>query len=501
MDITGRQIAKGAAWMVLFKFIERGLGLISTIILARLLVPHDFGLVAMAMSMIAILELMGAFSFDVALIQNPNAGRDQFDTAWTFNLLFAMVSALLLIILAFPAAHFYAEPRLEEVMYWLALSMAIQGFENIGIIAFRKDMRFDKEFKFLFGKKIAGFAVTVPLAFILHNYWALVIGTLSSRAAGTLLSYVVHEYRPRFSLAARSALFHFSKWLLLNNIAVFLRYRSTDLIVGRFGGPHALGLFSVAYEISNLPTTELVAPINRAVFPGYAKMSHDIAVLRQGYINVAAMIALLSLPAAFGIAVIAPLLVPVFLGDKWLEAIPLIQILAVFGAVVALQNNNGPALLALGKPHIMTGLAIASGLLFLPTLIVLTIQYGVMGAAWANIIIVLVMLPISYAFMFRALEMRASHLLREIWRPIVATAAMTSVVQWYVETTAATTNLGMQIAHLLVAIVIGFVVYSVALLVLWYMSGRPTGAEQHVLDYLRRYLHRRGLLKSPEHAQ
>lgn len=491
MKITGRQIAKGAAWMVLFKFTERGLGLISTIILARLLVPQDFGVVAMAMSVIAVLELMGAFSFDLALIQNAKAGRDHYDTAWTFNLLFALISALLLVLLALPMADFYVEPRLEFVMYWLALGMAIQGFENIGVVAFRKDMRFDKEFKFLFGKKIISFAVTVPLAFILHNYWALVIGTLTGRVAGTVLSFIVHEYRPRFSLAARSELFHFSKWMLFNNLAQFLRYRSADFIVGRFGGPHGLGLFSVAYEISNLPTTELVAPINRAVFPGYANMSHDIPALREGYLSVAAVIALLSLPAAFGIAVIAPLLVPVFLGDKWLEAIPLIQVLAVFGAMVAIQNNNGPALLALGKPQVMTGLAILSGVLFLPTLILLTMWYGVMGAAWANLIIALVMIPIGYAFIFRALDMTTMHIVREIWRPIAATAIMTASVQWYVAQIASANTLGMQITHLLVSIVIGFITYLLSSLALWQISGRPLGAEQHVLDYLQRFLERR----------
>jgi lipopolysaccharide exporter len=486
MKITGRQIAKGAAWMVLFKFMERGLGLISTIILARLLVPLDFGVVAMAMSVIAVLELMGAFSFDVALIQNSSAGRDHYDTAWTFNVLFALASALLLLVLALPMANFYTEPRLESVMYWLALGMAVQGFENIGVVAFRKDMRFDKEFKFLFGKKITSFAVTVPLAFILHDYWALVIGTLTGRAAGTVLSFVVHEYRPRFSLAARSELFHFSKWMLFNNIAAFLRFRSTDFIVGRFGGPHALGLFSVAYEISNLPTTELASPINRAVFPGYAKMSNDIPALRQSYLSTAAIITLLSLPAAFGIAAIAPLLVPVFLGANWLDAIPLIQILAVFGALAAIQNNNGPALLALGKPHVVTGLGILSGVLFLPTLIVLTMWYGVMGAAWANLIITFVMIPTGYTYIFRALDLRTYHIIREIWRPIVATAVMATIVHWYVTEIASGTGLSMQIMHLLAAMLIGFITYLVATLALWQISGRPLGAEQHILDYLRR---------------
>ena len=491
MTITGRQIAKGAGWMVLFKFTERGLGLISTLILARLLVPHDFGVVAMAMSVIAVLELMGAFSFDLALIQNANAGRDQYDTAWTFNLLFALVSALLLVVLALPMAHFYSEPRLESVMYWLALGMAVQGFENVGVVAFRKDMRFDKEFKYLFGKKIASFAVTVPLAFMLQSYWALVIGTIVGRAAGTILSYVAHEYRPRFSLAARSELFHFSKWMLLNNMAAFFRNRSADFIVGRFGGPHALGLFSLAYEISNLPTTELVAPINRAVFPGYAKMSHDVAALRKGYLDVAAIVALLSLPAAFGIAAIAPLLVPVFLGANWLETIPVIQVLAVYGALVAIQNNNGPALLALGKPQVVTGLAALSGILLIPALIFMTQRHGVIGAAWASFGVALVMIPVNYVFIFRALGLRTSQVLREIWRPILSTSVMTAGVQWFVAGLADTSHLGVQVAHLLCAIAIGVAIYPVVSWVLWQLSGRPPGAEQHALDYLLRVLQRR----------
>ncbi len=495
MTVTGRQIAKGAAWMVLFKFTERGLGLISTIFLARLLVPADFGVVAMAMTVIAVLELMGAFSFDLALIQNTNAGRDHYDTAWTFNLLFAAVSALLMIALALPMTNFFNEPRLESVMYWLALGMAIQGFENIGVVAFRKDMRFDKEFKFLMGKKLAGFIVTVPLALILQSYWALVIGTIVGRTAGTLLSYVVQEYRPRFTLVARAQLFHFSKWILLNNIAVFLRHRSADIIVGGYAGPHALGLFSTAYEISNLPTTELSAPINRALFPGYAKMGQDVATVRQNYLRVTGLIALVALPAALGIATIAPLLVPVLLGSNWLEAVPLVQILAVFGALTVIQNNNGAVLLALGKPQIVTGLAAFSGVLFLPMLVLLTMRYGAAGAAWANIFAAIAIIPINYIYINRVLNLQIFHILCEIWRSIFAAVIMAIIVDTFVAGLAVSSNIGTQIAYLLVAILVGILVYPLAVLALWQLSARPHGAEQLALDFLRRRLQNRSILK------
>jgi O-antigen/teichoic acid export membrane protein len=134
----GRKMAKGAAWMVGFKLLERSIGLISTIILARLLIPEDFGLIAMANAVIAVAELLQAFSFDVALIQNQQATREDYDTAWTLNILLAASCAVLLAAAAYPLSVFYGDPRVESVIYWLALGMLTQGFENIGIIAFRK---------------------------------------------------------------------------------------------------------------------------------------------------------------------------------------------------------------------------------------------------------------------------------------------------------------------------------------------------------------------------
>ena len=111
MQGLGRKMAKGAAWMVAFKFIERTLGLVSTMILARLLILEDFGVVAMAMSVVALLEMISMFSFDVALIQDQDAGRPQFDTAWTFNVLVKGATAFAVLGLAYPASAFYGEPR------------------------------------------------------------------------------------------------------------------------------------------------------------------------------------------------------------------------------------------------------------------------------------------------------------------------------------------------------------------------------------------------------
>ena len=484
----GRKIAKGAAWMVLFKVTERGLGLISTIILARLLVPSDFGLIAMAMAVIAVLDLLGAFSFDMALIQNLSAERRHYDTVWTFNILFAVFCAALLVLIAEPMASFYAEPRLTSVMYWLALGTFVQGFENIGVVAFRKQMTFDKEFKFLFGKKIASVLVTVPLAFALNSYWALVVGILTGRFAGVLLSYMTQSYRPRFSLAGFQELFHFSKWMLLNNLLNFLRFRSANFIVGKLSGPHSLGLFTVAYEIANLPTTELCAPINRAVFPGFANISNDADAFRQSFISIAGVIALLSLPAAFGIGITSDILVPVMLGQDWSETVPLIQILAVNGALLAIQNNNGLAILALGKPGLLTYLGALSATILLPAIIVLTMYYGALGTALAFLGATILTLPLNYHYVLKLLDLRASQLLAELWRPIVSVVLMSIAVKFYMIAIATPQTISLQILHLLSAVTIGAVIYTAAIYLLWRTSGYPQGAEHHILTYLKQRL-------------
>ena len=124
-------IAKGAAWMVLFRLLDRMIGIVSTVILARLLIPADFGLVAMAMSIIALIELATAFSFEIALIQKQDPQREHFDTAWTLNILIAVAGALLTAAVAYPAASFYGDPRLGPVMFAIGGAWLISGFENI----------------------------------------------------------------------------------------------------------------------------------------------------------------------------------------------------------------------------------------------------------------------------------------------------------------------------------------------------------------------------------
>ncbi len=491
MQETMKKMASGAMWMVLFKFVERGLGLISTLILVRLLTPNDFGVVAMAMSFVALLELLSAFGFDIALIRKRDADRSHYDTAWTFNVLLGAAIAICMLLLADQLARFYREPQLSTIVSVLAIGAFVQGFENIGTVAFRKELDFAREFRFQVGKKIASFLTTIPLALAVGNYWALIAGIVAGRCASVALSYWVHPYRPRWSLAGRADLLHFSKWLLVNNVLSFFRERISDILIGRAAGARTLGLYNVSYEVANLPTTELVMPINRAVYPSYANLSDNSDSLRHGFGAVIGVIALFAVPAGVGIAAVAEALTPVMLGPQWSDAADLIEVLALFGVTMALQTNSYSVYLAIGKPHLQAIVSTAFLAVLAPSMWFLTQAMGARGAGIACLAAGLVSLPVNYWIVLRQLRLSFGQLARQLWRPLVAALSMFGALHFLTNAFARPAESLLGLAQLLGYVGAGAVIYVSAIAALWFLSGRPAGAEDAVVRRAAQWLQAR----------
>lgn len=476
MSRINQRLAHGIAWMVAARLTDRLIGVISTLILARLLVPADFGLIAMATALGGILELVGAFSFDMALIQHRKAERAHYDTVWTFGVIFGCGCALILTVLALPAANFYHEPRLRAVIHVLSLSYLINAFGNVGVVAFRKELEFSKEFQFILVRRVTTFAITIGLAWWLHSYWALLAGMTAGRAVNLVMSYRMHPYRPRLCLEAASELFHFSKWLLINNALFFMMHGGATFLIGRIFGAAELGVYTVSYEVSNLPSTELVAPINRAAFPAFSKMN-ETSQLAQAYLGLLGMIALLIMPVGIGIAAVAEPLVMTALGAKWVTAIPLIQLLALHGTLSALQGNNGTVWLAMGRPRATTWAALLFvGTLF-PSLYFCLQRYGITGAGYAYLIANAVSLPYGTLVSRRLLGLRWRALGATLWRPVTAAGLMFCTVA-ATEQALADAALPLRLAS---GVAAGAAVYICATLAMWWLAGRPDGAEKYVL--------------------
>lgn len=475
--MTSFSIAKSASWMVAFRLIERSLGLVSTLILARLLVPADFGLVAMAMSVVAFIELASAFSLDVPLIQRPHPTPDHFNTAWTLNVLFAVGCATLIALLAQPAAAFYADERLGPVLLVLAAGWLVQGFENIGIVNFRRNMDFAKETRFLLAKRLTGFCVTLASAFAFRSYWALIAGVVAGRSMGMVLSYVMDPYRPRFSLAARADLLSVSGWLFLNNLLYFGTTRISHFIIGRIAGAQSLGLYTLGSELAYLPQTELVAPINRALFPGFSRMADSMTELRRGFLAVNSVIAMLVFPAAIGLATIADTLVPVLLGPNWTGVAPVMEILAVAGALAALSSNTYSAYLALGRARMVTWILGLEVLVLVAGMLLLARPYGLIGVASAELFAVVTGVTCSFFLLIRTLRISAREFAANLVRPAIAAACMGMVVAGLGDRLRQLHGGDPGVLDVLALVASGGLTYLVLVAALWWLSGRPQGAE------------------------
>jgi O-antigen/teichoic acid export membrane protein len=480
-----KQIAAGAVWMILLRFSVKGIGIISTIILAHLLAPEDFGLIALASSIYAMVELIRAFGFDIALIQNQQATKEHYNTAWTMNILFAIVASTIILLSSHYISTYYHEPRLVNILYIIAFIILIDGFNNIGTVEFRKQLNFTQEFKYQVLTKLSGFCVTIPLAWLWHNYWALLIGMCANALTSLMLSYLLQSYRPQISLQASKDLFKFCSWLVFNNAFRFVNNHSQRFILAKITTPHELGIYTVSNEIGMLTSTEIIAPINRAAYPGYAKLAEQKQQLKITYLKTLSHITLLAIPCALGIVAIAPVIVPVMLGEKWLDAIPLIQLMAIASALDALQTNSQYIYLALAKQKITSKLLILNSVIFLPFLFYLTIQHGAIGTANAILITSIIMTPINFFKIGQLLSIKIIDFIKIIYRPLLSSIGMLIIIRGFITSSELHEN---TILSLIVILLIGVITFHLLLIITWYLSGQPKSVERDLFRAIQNQL-------------
>jgi O-antigen/teichoic acid export membrane protein len=489
----GRRMAKGAVWTVLMRVTLRSIGVISTIVLARLLVPADFGLVVLASMLIGLVELASEFEFATYLIRTQGIDRSYYDTAWTLSALRGGLIAVVLVACSSAAADFFAEPRLQNVLYVLSLASLISGLANIGTVDFQKSLNFDRDFRLTVQTKLVSFVITVLLAVLLRNYWALVVGMLSSRCAALLFGYTMHPFRPRISFVRTGAILRFSKWVIANNLLYYAQRQGYAFVIGKMLNSAAVGLYSVGREISAIATSELVVPIGRALLPGLSALENDPAAVRRTFLDGLAVIVMLALPLGVGIALTADPLVRVAMGPNWVGAVPVVQILAVVGVVRVFTANSDPQLLALNLPHLTTVLACFGAVVGIVSMLWAASIWGLVGAAWATSATAILQMFLNYAIIWRVTGISPAAVGAVIWRTVAACLVMSGAVLTLLDVwPRAGTTLSL-LLELCCACVLGAFAYVVALLLLWRVCGMPPGAEKHALQIVSALAKRVGL--------
>jgi lipopolysaccharide exporter len=478
---TYNRIFVGSSWLIAVQGVERLISLVSIAILARLLTPTDFGVVAVAMTVVAAVELTSAFGFDWALVRHRDLSAEHLNSAWTLRVLFGVASFAALGLLGPFAAEFYRLPPLRWVLLVLGLSSFLGSLENIGTVFFRREFTFHNEFLLRVTTKLSGFVVSISMAFAFRSYWALVAGTLAFRASGTAMSYMLHPYRPWLSLARVRELFAFSSWILLGKLVDYCTEKFSNMYVGRVFGAHATGLLAVSGELAGVPVSAIAAPINRVAYSKYAEDVRANRSLASSYLEIASIIWTISLPLCAGLIGVVGEAVRLVLGPRWEGAdtvVSLFSVATIFGVMTA---NTHYVYWALGYSKVVATLSAVSALLVVPSTIVCSHYWGFRGAALAWAITSAALTPLNFTMLKRYAGIAFLDLWSRVWRVTFGAATMLvvllTVLSPAIPDTAAAAAL-----LLLVKVVAGAAVYVGCVAGLWLACGRPEGPESRMLQ-------------------
>ncbi|WP_119422418.1 lipopolysaccharide biosynthesis protein [Desertibaculum subflavum] len=468
-----RQLASGSAWMLAMRWSIKAIGLVSTLVLARLLTPDDFGLVAKAMVLVALLEALTDTGQRVALIRMEAPSREHYDTAWTIQIILGAIAGAVIFFGAPFAARYFGDADVVLVAQMVALRPVIAGFENIGTVDFRRNLDFRREFRFGVITKVSGFVATMALAFTLRNYWALIGGMVATSLAIVATSYWMHPFRPRPSLAKTRDLWSFSTWMLLNSFIYYVQEKVDQIIIAGAANPTVMGFYFIGAELGRLPTSEIVGPMVRAFYPVYARAARDAEKLKTIYLRVLSIVAMAMIPASVGLALVAADLIAVMLGQQWLEAAPYMTFIALAAGVSTVSGTVLPVLMAIGQPRRLTVQSMFRLGLMTPMLLVGQHLDGVQGVTKAMLVAELVLAPTFFHHLMRPLGLSLADLAGPCWRPLLAAAAMAGAVLYL----PAVIELQQPVLRLIVHVGFGAAVFCSVCGVLWVIAGRPEGAE------------------------
>ncbi len=396
-DTTNLPLAKrvrsGVSWSVSSSLIGELIRFVRSVVLARLLVPEDFGLFGMALTIVAAMTALTTLGLDRTIVVNRFGTRDELkahlDTVWSVELIRSLVIALLVSASAFPMSRFYGQAQLHVIIPVLGLISLVQGFQNIGLALLRKEISFARIFWYELATNVTGITLTVALAVVMRNVWALVIGLLLTAALGTVLSYVFHPYRPRLALeklALRRAL-SLGKFTLVIAVASYVINMADNVMGGRLLGTGALGNYSLAFNIASAPISVVVFSLGTVLFPAYAEITdQNPKRLELAFTKVFSISLMIMLTIAVPLFLLAGEIVQLLFGGRWTTAGTVLPILALAIPLRGLSLIISTVFWGLNRPKEVAVGRTLEAVVFLAVLYPLITTFGLRGVGWAGVI-------------------------------------------------------------------------------------------------------------------
>ncbi len=369
----------------------RGVQFVIGIILARLLLPEQFGLIGMLMIFIAVAQTFLDSGFGAALIQKQNITDKHANSIFYFNILVSMIIAGCLCGLAPWVAAFYKQPILTTLLRLMSISLVLNAFGLVQNILLRKSLNFKTETKVSLISSVLSGIIGIGMAYQGYGVWSLAVQQIASALFRATLLWVFSDWRPLylFSLQSLREMFGFGSKILCTGLLNTIFDNMYLIVIGKLFSPAVLGYYTRADNLQQLPSRTLSSMVLRVTFPVFSTIQDDRQRVKQGMKKALTMLGLVNFPLMIGLAVVARPLVLVLLTDKWMPCVPYLQLLCVVGLMYPLNLTNLSVLQALGRSDLSLRLEIIKKTLIVLN-IMITWRWGIMAMITGQVLISLV---------------------------------------------------------------------------------------------------------------
>lgn len=382
------KLLKSSFWQYLGSWTNRLVGFVSTVILARILTPDDFGVIAAIAIVTGLFNVISAVGTEYYLIRKPDIDDDDLNTGWTINIVMRLLSVMAIISLADVAAEFMGDDRLVLGLKVISLSPMLSGFNNIGMVLYERGYNYKPLFMVTLVSRLVAFTVKIGLAFYLKDYWAFVIADVVERLLFTVMTFMVQPYRPKISLKNCSQQWGFSQWILFKSIFIYAQSRIDNIVLSKYFPLEALGVYTVSKELATLPAGQIVEPIMNPLYVSLSSVHKEPKVFADRVYKVLFGLFLIVVPISLGIYSTADNLVYLVLGEQWLHAIPLTMVLSMMLIPSAMNNFFNKALTALGNVKLIFMLELIYGVFFVVVFLVLAEGMQIIDFAKLRVVVV-----------------------------------------------------------------------------------------------------------------
>jgi O-antigen/teichoic acid export membrane protein len=476
MSIKQKAI-QGVIWSAIQNWGSQAGSLVVFFVLARLLSPDTFGLVALANVFVVFMQIFLHQGFAQALIQRQQLDPEHLDTAFWTNVGIGCLLAIVGLTGAEHIAGWFNQPQLTPILRVLSLVFIVNSLNDVQQAVLERQFAFKSvAIRSLLAVVISG-GVGIGMAIAGFGVWSLVGQQLIYETVAVAVLWGASDWRPgwRFSVAHFQDLFSFGVNILGSNFLNYINTRADDFLIGYFLGPTALGYYAIAYRVLTVMTQLLVSTIAQVALPTFSRLQEDLEKFRRAFYTATQLTSFVAFPTFLGMAVMARELVLVLFGEQWLPSVPVMQVLALAGILRSVTFAKGSVFMALGKPGWQFRLSLLNAVLNI-TGFLIAVRWGILAVAASYVIRAYSVFPLGQWLLSKLTQIRLSVYLRQFIAPLLASGVMVAIMlavkYWF-------TPILNSLLLLMTCSVIGAIVYSAAI--------RVTSPRlfQQVLDIVR----------------